>query len=776
MAEHGLTRRGLVRIKQTETWIVLGWLFLLLSAAVAGITIALINQDWNTLWRTLTFGLLLGWSLGLFRRPLWVTIPTVIAIGALYVLLFPGGLMSKVVEVILEFIQRLPALWDAIYAGNTDLGPLTNSSKELLVSAWNITLRIQAWVAAIFSGKPAYDPIAASLTWNALVWVSAAWAGWMVEARHNVLLAATPAILLSMETLAYAGHTSFVVYLMAGSLLALLAVVQQGLRQKSWDQSKTAYPSQKGRQITFVALLITGGLVLFSAFASSLSIQKIRDWIDELRKPATEQSNDLGKSLGLIPGKTPTPDSFTEARNPGLPQDHLIGSGPELSQRVVMTVSVQNPAGPVPLYWRAFTYDKYTGDGWSSSTTEQNSYQPNQPLPSDTIPSQISIQQQVFPMEDLGGTVYAAGEPITVDLPIQAAWRSNADLFGVQTHQAESYKVNSLLPRVDEWTLRNAGQRYPDWVRERYLDLPSNIPGRVRALAIELTASEQTPYDRARAIESYLRTFPYTLKVSRPPGGRDVVDYFLFDLKTGYCDYYASSMVVLARAAGIPARLVIGYASGTYNLNSKRFVVTEADAHSWVEIYFPNIGWVTFEPTASRPELDRANRIPAGSSFQPTTPSALHSKSNGPNVWYVLGGLMLAVLLGGAWIIFREIHLNRQQEQKVAVEIYQQIKWFSQSLGISSGLDHTPYEFTALLSRHLHRLESAATLMPQLGHDLQSLMDEIVKILYRPDSSKSADNTGILQQWKSLRRKLWLVWIRERWRMLVDRLRLKESL
>jgi hypothetical protein len=244
-------------------------------------------------------------------------------------------------------------------------------------------------------------------------------------------------------------------------------------------------------------------------------------------------------------------------------------------------------------------------------------------------------------------------------------------------------------------------------------------------------------------------------------------------LKTGYCDYYASSMAVLARAAGIPARLVIGYASGTYNLNSKRFVVTEADAHSWVEIYFPKIGWVTFEPTASRPELDRASRIPASRPFQPTTPLVSQSISNGPSVWFVLfGGLILVVLLAGTWLAFREIRLNRQQEQKIAVEIYQQIKWFSQSLGISSGLDHTPYEFTALLSRHLRQLESAATLMPQLGHDLQSLMDEIVKILYRP----GADNAVILQKWKSLRRKLWLIWIRERWRMLVDRLRLKESL
>ena len=80
-----------------------------------------------------------------------------------------------------------------------------------------------------------------------------------------------------------------------------------------------------------------------------------------------------------------------------------------------------------------------------------------------------------------------------------------------------------------------------------------------------------------------------------------MVDYFLFDLKEGYCDYYATSMAILARAAGLPSRLVVGYASGDYDPANNRYVVTEADAHSWVEIYFTGRGWVEFEPTASLP-------------------------------------------------------------------------------------------------------------------------------------------------------------------------------
>ena len=125
-----------------------------------------------------------------------------------------------------------------------------------------------------------------------------------------------------------------------------------------------------------------------------------------------------------------------------------------------------------------------------------------------------------------------------------------------------------------------------------------------------MTAVEPTPYDRARAIEQYLRTFPYTLQLPPPPLDRDVVDYFLFDLQKGYCDYYASAMVVLARAAGLPARLVVGYAPGTFDAQRALYVVTAADAHSWAEVYFPGIGWIEFEPTAGRAALERA---PSGS-------------------------------------------------------------------------------------------------------------------------------------------------------------------
>ena len=125
--------------------------------------------------------------------------------------------------------------------------------------------------------------------------------------------------------------------------------------------------------------------------------------------------------------------------------------------------------------------------------------------------------------------------------------------------------------------------------------------------APEITATAPpTPYDRAVAIETALRRLPYTLNVPTPPAGREVTSWFLFDLKQGYCDYFATAMVVLARLNGIPARLAIGYSMGQLDPERGEYVVTEMDAHSWPELYFPGQGWIPFEPTSGESPPERS--------------------------------------------------------------------------------------------------------------------------------------------------------------------------
>jgi len=138
---------------------------------------------------------------------------------------------------------------------------------------------------------------------------------------------------------------------------------------------------------------------------------------------------------------------------------------------------------------------------------------------------------------------------------------------------------------------------YADSVYNTFLNVPDTVPQRVKDLAVQVTAQAGNDYDRAKAIESYLVKIPYTLLPGPTPQDRDFVDYFLFDLREGYCTYYASAMAIMCRSIGLPARYVEGYIMPETSTNGV-YDVTNLQAHAWVEVYFEGFGWVPFEPTA----------------------------------------------------------------------------------------------------------------------------------------------------------------------------------
>jgi hypothetical protein len=167
--------------------------------------------------------------------------------------------------------------------------------------------------------------------------------------------------------------------------------------------------------------------------------------------------------------------------------------------------------------------------------------------------------------------------------------------------------VTSLVSVADKQTLRKVPATYPDYIKAKYLQLPSTLPQRVKNLAHQLLDNLPSAYDRAETIETVLRSPPYSYspQVKATPPGKDPVDYFLFDLKQDFCEYFASAMVILLREAGVPARLVEGFTTGTYDAATNAYVVREQDAHAWVEVYFPGYGWIEFEPTPSQPPFPR---------------------------------------------------------------------------------------------------------------------------------------------------------------------------
>ncbi len=185
--------------------------------------------------------------------------------------------------------------------------------------------------------------------------------------------------------------------------------------------------------------------------------------------------------------------------------------------------------------------------------------------------------------------------------------------------KGDVYELAALNTGATHHQLRQAMQDVPQSVTDRYLQLPNTTTERTRQLAIAITAGLTNQYDQAKAIEQFLREhIEYTEAIPFAPPEYDIVDYVLFEDQRGYCEYYASAFVVLARSLGIPARMVAGFYP-TDERDGREYTYRELNAHAWPEVYFEGYGWIGFEPTAGRPEISRdpAERTPASTS-EPT--------------------------------------------------------------------------------------------------------------------------------------------------------------
>ena len=289
-----------------------------------------------------------------------------------------------------------------------------------------------------------------------------------------------------------------------------------------------------------------------------------------------------------------------------------LGQAPNLGDRVIMTV--QSGAGH---FWRAVTYDFYTGAGWRTTETDKADKVTLATADRERFDARFDI---VVPHSNI---LFAANEPQKADVPYQfytGQDRSySTSLHALNRSQAAGeYTVTSLVSVADKQTLRRAPATYPDYIKQKYLQLPSTMPQRVKDLAHKLLDNIPNAYDRAEVLETYLRSPPYQYspQVKATPPGRDPVDYFLFDLKQDFCEYFASAMVVMLREVGVPARLVEGFSTGSFDAATLEYVVREQDAHAWVEVYVPQYGWIEFEPTPSQPPFSRPDSsiVPGGDS------------------------------------------------------------------------------------------------------------------------------------------------------------------
>lgn len=343
-----------------------------------------------------------------------------------------------------------------------------------------------------------------------------------------------------------------------------------------------------------VPFAVAAGLLLVLTATSFVLIPRLPN--DQLVNPALVS---LGMPLG-IRGQTVTPVFPFVQLNPS----GRVGGSPgmDLSWRgqpdETVVLQVRSEASS---YWRGLAFDRYEDSKWTS-VSQRNFRVPSGegtirvPFEGSPPPGRRYVQT-FYAVQDQPDVLFTGYYPVVTQILARGVFVVPTDgtvLADRGLPAGAAYSVLSSIPSVSPTDLRVdvARSEIP-----RHYQLPS-LPARVAALAQEITRDAPTDYDKALAIESYLRrTYPYDLDLPPLPANVDAVDWFLFEERRGFCQQFASAMVILARAAGLPARVVTGYLPGEYNRMSGSYVVRASDAHSWVEIRFWSSGWVAFDPT-----------------------------------------------------------------------------------------------------------------------------------------------------------------------------------
>ncbi|MEZ5182581.1 MAG: transglutaminase domain-containing protein [Acidimicrobiales bacterium] len=274
---------------------------------------------------------------------------------------------------------------------------------------------------------------------------------------------------------------------------------------------------------------------------------------------------------------------------------------PELGDEVVFTVEADRAS-----YWRGETFDVWDGRRWTRSDPTFRPLLVGDRLQvgEDDLGARggDELVQRIRVESSYADIVFATPSAVEVEIDRPVRQRPDGTLVAAPMGRGATYTVTSRRPPLSEARLRAVDdEATPDAVLEQYAQ-PPTMTDRVRDLAPTLVDGAATRYDAIRAIERWMGDrVEYSLDAPLAPEGVDVVDHFLFDAEQGWCEQIASSLVVLARANGIPARLVTGFVPGDRDPVTGRWIVRAREAHAWAEVWFPEVGWVPFDPTADVP-------------------------------------------------------------------------------------------------------------------------------------------------------------------------------
>jgi transglutaminase-like putative cysteine protease len=545
------------------------------------------------------------------------------------------------------------------------------------------------------------------------------------------------------------------VVLVAFLLSALLYIVwsHYRVREKDWIRQRVVFHA--GTRFDFLqagllaVLVVTPVAWVLPNLPAGGALREYTRPIDAAWQRVQDGWTQLYASLTSYGGEYADPYGNTLA----------LGGPRRILPRVVMDVRAN--AGR---YWRAVVYDEYTGAGWTSTAETRLIVSPDEPL---RLPRYFQTQMITATFTNFmpdSGLIYFPHQPAGTDRQAKFSVFSLEDgpydiaktLSRFVIYEGKSYQAWGTVSTARADPLRRAGTDYPYWVRERYLQLPADMSTQVSDLAATIAAPHTTPYDQADALTNWLRTnIAYNEAAEAAPVDTDPLEYLLFESQEGYCNYYAAALAVMLRSKGIPARMVAGYARGTWQAELGIYRVHSSDAHTWVEVFFPGFGWVEFEPTAAQPaivrtppsgtESSRAGADERDRSLQEAGPDLLEGDEWGEQLPEEGGGLSWVeflsstpgLILAGAVVLalatgVAALLLGRQSTRGMSVvtQVYDRMSRFGRWLRVQLLPSQTPYERAALLTAAAPKATAPIDVITDLyveerfGQDREGTFDE----------------------------------------------------
>ena len=496
----------------------------------------------------------------------------------------------------------------------TTLNPeLTWYQRIVNVIGW----RIRIGLAEFTSGQPGSDPILFLVLMALLLWILASSTTFLLVREGS----AWPALVPLGITLLVIGHYDpnlplnlrFLAQFIFLSLLIIgrMTFVHYHAR---WEQ-EGIHTTSEIRGTIVKAIMISAAALLTIAWVIPVQPDTAVD-SSQLWERVTEAWDRLSDRVADIFVVETDPLDITAGF---FDESMQLGRDISLSEEIVFTVSVdsQPPAG-YRHYWRARSYDQYQNDFWATSldlsevNLQPDQFDLNEPAKPGSQLSRYSISVR----REQKINLFYTGQPTWISRPATALTLSledgTEDLVSLSPEDSitpgETYQFVTLTGVPSAVELRETSTSYPEWL-DPYLQLPEDFSPQIAALANRIAGNQTHPHDIAFTMSRYLRTnFDYSPTVPALPVGTDPIEWFLFEGKTGFCNYYATAQVLMLRSLGIPARLAVGFTQGDYNFQTATYTVRLKNSHAWPEVYFMDYGWVIYEPTASERDLFFSSR------------------------------------------------------------------------------------------------------------------------------------------------------------------------